>query len=130
MIGKFLVCLQTRQGQIHYIHWLTSNGMYYTVCNKMFQKKDRVSTYAVNAPILDACPNCRAFMEEHMTIYHDTRLIRALGGSLSDNVVDKYKDLQMGLDTTGDKYGALLERRYSPKFRRMKNKNAWSIYKR
>jgi hypothetical protein len=126
--NNILVCLQTRQGQIHYINWLTSSGIYYTLCNKAFQKKHRINTYAVGAPILDACLNCRATMKGQEDFHHSDGLIRNLLGSLLDNKVDKYKDLQAGLDTTQGKYHSLLTRRYSPSFRRMKNKNRWSIY--
>jgi hypothetical protein len=111
-----IICLQTRQGEIHYISWDSpARGYYFVMCGKSFFKKDHLSIFSIDESIPDACINCRK-SEEYP---RDSRNYHSGVGS---NTMLDYLDLQAGWKTPKQAFEDLLDRRLWAKLRRMKNK--------
>jgi hypothetical protein len=111
-----MICLQTRQGVIHTINWITTRGGYYTECGLVFHKSDRLNLFDLDDYIENICENCKSsFTDNSLDRYRHgslniSLLIRNIGKN-SDGVVDFYQKFAGRHWNKLQKYKRLLQRR-------------------
>lgn len=112
-----IICIQARGKEIHYIRWVNYNGYYITMCSKSFSPKFKLkmNTYIVNGLIDGACPQCQGMMARN-SYYNKS------DSALSQNLKEKYDDIQLEFDTPQDRYGSLLSRRSWRLLKRLKKR--------
>lgn len=119
-----IICLQTRQGEIHYISWSTpARDYYFVMCGKYFFKKDYLTTFGIDQSISNACISCQKAQDHTFTFrnYHN---------NLNNNTILNYRDIQAGWETPKEIFEDLLNRRLWSKLRRMKYKTKQPAIKR
>lgn len=111
-------CLQTRDGIIHYVSWITTRGIHYTMCGKAYTKKrDKINTYEIDSDVPGSCKNCAFAMSN---IHNDDK--RTFRGKLLETNRSIYRDIQREFSTPKELYGGLLDGRTWFKLTRMKIK--------
>lgn len=89
------VCLQKRGEIIHIIGWTTGKGGHYTLCDRFYPKQLTLQTFGLGDTVSGMCQTCK---HNYDLMYADDLeyFTRMAHGSLHEDLVDNFKDIENG----------------------------------